>query len=515
MQGSLVSSWILEAVAAGSTAAVACVPSPAEPTSAANGAIAAKPSGNSSAASGGDASDSAAIAGAKSDFGNAPHDSNDTALDGSAPSDDSSKRVMEERSKKPADYQVSEELKQDCVGGLRNVLADLKTTRSYDYIELRQRFDGQKAHVMMARGEPCARAGDADACHRELARAGDSGFGSSCHPAHCDFQVVLTDSSGVHRFTSLGELAGLLGPIDTPGEAWLTAFADGHSVLGCDESPPQRAGSGFMLSVHEMIAECPVVVADVTLSVASDGSVRVLKTANKKQTGACVGRRPPGLRAPREVRRATGLAGYLAACAHLEAASVPAFERLGKELARLGAPVSLVESCDRAARDEQRHARSMGELARAHGAEPAPVELGEVPLRDAASLALDNAVEGCVRETFGAAVGLYQARHASDPRIRFALHRIARDEVEHAALAWKIAAWVEPLLLPDEREHVRRARRRALALLRGELMEEPRASLRAVAGLPPPASAMAMFETLERTLWGEAQGDAPRASPTR
>jgi hypothetical protein len=502
MRTARLSAWLLEAVAAGSAAAVACTPSPQpEPrTGALNDAADGAPAGGAatrvpaSGLSGSAASTSAAppVETSSSGQGAADPPNDPAGSDASAP---------EAGSTGVPRYAVPKELEQDCAGGLRNVVADLKAARRYDYVELRQRFDANRAQPLMARGKPCAGAKDADACHRELARAGEKGFGSSCHPAHCDFQVVVSGFDGVERFTSIDELTKLVGSVDTPGEALLMAFAHGHWVLGCDEQPPKRAGSGFSMTVKEMIAECPVVMADVSLSVASDGSVRVVKTANKKQTGACVGRRPPGLRASRGAPAPTPVAEYFAACAHLEAASVPAFERLSRELAHLGAPASLVRLCRRAAADERRHALVMRRLARARGAEPPPVELARVPLRGAAALALDNAVEGCVRETFGAAVGFYQARHASDPGVRGALAGIAKDEVRHAALAWKIAGWIEPRLSSRERQRVRAARGRALAALRRELASAPAAGLELGAGLPPSAGALRMFQELERTLW--------------
>ncbi|NIS36796.1 MAG: ferritin-like domain-containing protein, partial [Actinobacteria bacterium] len=41
----------------------------------------------------------------------------------------------------------------------------------------------------------------------------------------------------------------------------------------------------------------------------------------------------------------------------------------------------------------------------------------DAPVRTAYEIALENAVEGCVRETFGALVGAHQALRASDPSI--------------------------------------------------------------------------------------------------
>jgi len=61
------------------------------------------------------------------------------------------------------------------------------------------------------------------------------------------------------------------------------------------------------------------------------------------------------------------------------------------------------------------------------------------------------AVEGCVRETFGALEATFQAKNANDPQIRRVMRRIAEDETRHAALAWRVAAWIEPRLSDRQR----------------------------------------------------------------
>jgi hypothetical protein len=87
--------------------------------------------------------------------------------------------------------------------------------------------------------------------------------------------------------------------------------------------------------------------------------------------------------------------------------------------------------------------------------------------------ALENAVEGCVRECFGALVATRQASSARDPRVARAMARIAVDETRHAALAWEIARWLGPRLEASERERVTRAMRGAIASLRCEVAATP------------------------------------------
>src|SRR6185312_12184135 len=86
------------------------------------------------------------------------------------------------------------------------------------------------------------------------------------------------------------------------------------------------------------------------------------------------GRRPAELvRADTTGREAVGR--WLAEAAQLEAASVPAFEILARELTAHDAPRELVARALAAADDERRHARIMSSWARAHGATPGPVRV--------------------------------------------------------------------------------------------------------------------------------------------
>jgi hypothetical protein len=149
----------------------------------------------------------------------------------------------------------------------------------------------------------------------------------------------------------------------------------------------------------------------------------------------------------------------LAEMAALEAESVSAFTRLARELGALGAPRSLRKRAARSRRDEMRHARSMASLATRRGATISRTNLPAHPLpnRPLADVALENAIEGCVRETYGAWIAWQQARHARDPELRATMRRIAMDEARHAALAWDIHRWAMARLDGKTREHIARA----------------------------------------------------------
>ncbi len=226
------------------------------------------------------------------------------------------------------------------------------------------------------------------------------------------------------------------------------------------------------------------------------------------------GRRPAGLIARLNSNSHSGcvVGHYFADAAHLEAASVRAFRDLARSLKQLGAPARLIAAARSAVRDEIRHARATAKLARAHGATPPPVELahsnGEKPIHSNAkpvhlnleALALENAVEGCVRETYGALVATWQARAAGDAEVRAALAPIARDETRHAELAWSLDAWAQPRLDRAARARVAEARARAVDELQSEVVEPP-AALVAAAGVPTAARAREFIDAAAKELW--------------
>jgi hypothetical protein len=188
--------------------------------------------------------------------------------------------------------------------------------------------------------------------------------------------------------------------------------------------------------------ECPTSPAQVTITCYGQ---------------ACTGRLTEGYRAPDGADR-------LANMAYLEAVSVHAFERLERELDAHGAPPSLRRQARRARRDEVRHTAMTARLARERGGSP---RLPEAPspsrARTLLELALENAVEGCVRETYGAVQGLVEAQTSRDDVMRRAMQSIAADECRHAELAWAVHDWAMPRLSAVERSAVQRAMKDAIA----------------------------------------------------
>jgi predicted RNase H-like nuclease len=152
------------------------------------------------------------------------------------------------------------------------------------------------------------------------------------------------------------------------------------------------------------------------------------------------GRVPAGLE-PAKVRARSALGAYFASAARLEAASVTAFRRLREELAMHGAPEELLDAARHAERDEVRHTLAMARLARRHGGRYVRPHVADIAARSLETIAEENVIEGCARETFGALVATWQAAHVVDAATARTLATIAEDETRHAALSWEIARW--------------------------------------------------------------------------
>ncbi len=127
-----------------------------------------------------------------------------------------------------------------------------------------------------------------------------------------------------------------------------------------------------------------------------------------------------------------------------EYAAVAAFARVSLSLMALGAPPDLVARTHRAALDEVDHARRCAAVAAHLGASvepgPFPEALAPMPAADLASLAVSTTLEGCIGEGAAALDALRALERAEGPA-RDALAVIARDEAEHARLAWDTVAW--------------------------------------------------------------------------
>lgn len=342
-------------------------------------------------------------------------------------------------------------------------------------------------------------------------------------PASCLLAVttIVPDWGGMDRalITATGDrvqtvspasasLASFLVPIDSEQEAFLLAKA-AYYQLDCTapiEQVVRPVPGGYQVIGKTGTACGPG--QDIyrhTLLVSPDGTIseQSAELLVKTEPNCVIGRRPEGLCQPRTLRVQAALGRHFADMAQLEAASVDAFVVLRAELGCHGAPGSLLRLAERAAADEVRHTRMTERLARRYGGRLVPAQVVARPLRALAQVALENEIEGCVRETYGALLGCWQAEHAAEPLIRRAMARIAADELRHAALSWQVRNWAVRRLGRTTRSELQAARRQAIRTLRAELWQEPPAAVAQAAGLPSPPQALELATQMERELWRE------------
>lgn len=212
--------------------------------------------------------------------------------------------------------------------------------------------------------------------------------------------------------------------------------------------------------------------------------------------GAVEGRRPAEVRfVPYAAEHEVG--AFFAEAYQLEAAAVTAFSILAHELRVHGAPAELIAAAEQAERDEVRHTQMTAALAQRFAAEPQQPSVARHDPRPLLCIALENVVEGCVREAYGAFVASWQGTFAQDAHVRAIMSRIARDEIQHAELAFAIDAWIRPQLSEPEQALLLAARTDAVADLVRLHVERPlHPSLRTTAGLPEPAPTRAFLHAV-------------------
>jgi rubrerythrin len=210
------------------------------------------------------------------------------------------------------------------------------------------------------------------------------------------------------------------------------------------------------------------------------------------------GRRPRGWHAEQDPILSTQQ--QLDRMAVMEHVSITAFIELAAQLEARGAPATLAARCRAAAEDERRHVELLVELGAERPSrilEPAAVTTSLI------EIALHNAVEGCVTETWAALLVRHQSQHALDSSVCRAFERIAADEARHAQLAWDLHAWFVLVLDPAAAGEVEAARAQALARLENTASQQalvlPRA-VREVLGLPEPRLASALAIEFGRSL---------------
>jgi hypothetical protein len=356
-------------------------------------------------------------------------------------------------------------------------------------------------------GNPCSTAKDKAACLAQI-EADKKVTTSSSLRSSANFGnvsstereiLVLTRGDLIRIITAMDPLVKLLSTVDSTQKLGLLVrymYPNGCKFIF------RETQEGYEVWAQDrLVSDCPITYKNQLYSIDKNGASVLLKEEDAGgSSGGCAGRRPEGL-APCRAVASSELGAFFAQIAYLEAASVEAFKRLARELMQLQAPADLAIDCLHAATDEVRHAAQIGELAERFGGTVAEPELTPAAPRSMLALALENAVEGCVRETYGALEASFQAEHAIDPEVRAVMSGIARDETAHAALSWRIHAWLEDQLPVEDWRKVEGAMGEAIGHLREELGAPRGGALCAVAGLPDGETAVALLDGLYAHLW--------------
>ena len=192
----------------------------------------------------------------------------------------------------------------------------------------------------------------------------------------------------------------------------------------------------------------------------------------------------------------------------MEAASVYAFDLLEVELEAHGAPEPMRAAARHSAFDEVRHTQMMRALAARFGAEyEAPVVDSPSKIRSLEELAIENAKEGCVGESFAALVAGWQACHARDPVVARTMTLIAADEARHADLSWDVHAWAMARLDCTARVRVMAAMRAAADRMIAQCHILP-ADERGEADMPDAATARTLVARLDGSLWSSSRPES-------
>jgi hypothetical protein len=359
-----------------------------------------------------------------------------------------------------------------------------------------------------ALGTPCAGAKDREACTRKvddlLGASSSTGWEVSvatcggCMRESFDDLGVITTGDDV-RLATFEDLVGAVLPIETRDEAAAILALRGRR-FDCDDDNVRPESDGW--TFKQTSSSCSGAVSESFWKITRGG--QLVEAGTNKVSDAdsnCIeGRRPANLM-PTGVPWLSSITACFSEIAHMEAASVVAFEAIDAQLRALDAPEGLLARVAQARADEVEHAARTTALARRFGGQPeAPRVSGasrDVFAVDARmQLALENAVEGCVREAYGALVAAWQATHSEDAEIRATFAQIAIDEAAHAELSFALDGWLAREMSASDRMRIEDARARAWLDLAAACEVEPAPEVVRLAGMPTAAEARALLLAL-------------------
>ena len=132
--------------------------------------------------------------------------------------------------------------------------------------------------------------------------------------------------------------------------------------------------------------------------------------------------------------------------AESEVRAVQRFSSLGQALRVHGASPTVLQLCDRAVSDEERHVGICAKLAREFGVEPQIEDITRPGPLAPSDLSVDQQVfyevvaVCCINETISAAILGEMLRLARPGRVHDTVQEILRDEINHGRIGWALLA---------------------------------------------------------------------------
>lgn len=386
------------------------------------------------------------------------------------------------------------------INGKMDLLTGLNPTYFVDGLALYGVDSQGRSSITEAGGPPCVNAINLNQCTQSI---------YSLNQSLSSNALIVTNADAVNVLQSQLDVKSFLGQLSHSQKVFTWMHSNGIS-LSCvhDDSavladPDGQNWSAVYTEFSQNGSDSVRERVRLNISV-TDWSIvemdrAVVSTSNFG--GLCYGRLPHGrLSLALGEIQSEAVGDMLARHAAYEAASVIAFIQLHRELNALGAPLSLLSRIEKAADDERRHAIQVGALAERYGKTMESFSFEASPERDMEAIAINNMQEGCVGESWGALIGLYQAQHACDPVIAETMTQVAMDEVEHASLSWEINDWLSEQLSADALERVKLARQVSLDRVVKRTNKPVDRESQLLAGLPEPEVAELLAKHLVNAL---------------
>jgi hypothetical protein len=165
-----------------------------------------------------------------------------------------------------------------------------------DYLEVVSHGGGHTDVTVVERGAKCSGAADAAACTAELSRQRQAWLQSqpSCSDCRGTTLILTTHRDHVAQWSLPNELLTLLGPIDSPADAWLLLMArDGLPPYACGDASASAyriLRDRIELSRQEWTSSCrPIERVAIVQAVDRSGEIKnVSRSVVERDVDGCI-----------------------------------------------------------------------------------------------------------------------------------------------------------------------------------------------------------------------------------